>query len=387
MARPDGSGTTRIVSKRIDAITSDRRTAVARTAKRGMPPAIAAGDLRVGPIASVPAVLTEFGIIPERAFARAAVDPGIFAHPDNRIPMAAVGRLLEECATLTDCAHFGLLVGARFRMEGLGALGYLMRSSATVGDAVRALLLQLYLHDRGGAPVLLEPEPSILLLGYTVYQPETQGIKHILDAAVAIGCRILEDVCGPAWKPLRIQLAHRRPQDPRAYHRAFGPRVRFDAEVSGIAFAPSWLDHPLAGADPVLHDLLLAAIGEARANAALGFADEVQGVLHQMVLSGTASAGNIARLFGIHERTLRRRLAAERVTLQQLVGQARFEISRQLLENTQLPVSEIAAALHYADAAVFSRAFRGWARATPRAWRKRRRPGAPPAGPLAGSAK
>jgi transcriptional regulator GlxA family with amidase domain len=59
--------------------------------------------------------------------------------------------------------------------------------------------------------------------------------------------------------------------------------------------------------------------------------------------------------------------------LHSLVSQTRFELAKQLLENTELPLSEIASALHFADAAVFSRAFRSWSNANPRHWRSRRK--------------
>jgi AraC-like DNA-binding protein len=90
-----------------------------------------------------------------------------------------------------------------------------------------------------------------------------------------------------------------------------------------------------------------------------------------MVPSGTSSADNVALLFGINERTLRKRLTAEGTSFQQLVSQTRFELAKQLLENTRLPLSEIAAALHFADAAVFSRAFRSWSVTSPSEWRAR----------------
>ena len=126
-------------------------------------------------------------------------------------------------------------------------------------------------------------------------------------------------------------------------------------------FEASWLDHAIAGADPGLRALVMQAIRQASADSTMGFADVVRGALHQMVLSGTSSAANVALLFGIHERTL-----------QQLVSQTRFELAKQLLENTELPLSEIASALRYADAAVFSRAFRDWSKTSPSAWRARR---------------
>ena len=169
----------------------------------------------------------------------------------------------------------------------------------------------------------------------------------------------------------RTQFSHARPKDSRPYRRLFGPNVRFDAEVSGIAFEASWLDHAIAGADPNLRELVMHAIQQTQANSTMSFADVVRGALHQMVLSGTSSAENVALLFGMHERTLRKRLTAEGTSLQQLVSQTRFELAKQLLENTELPLSEIASALRYADAPAFSRAFRSWSKTSPREWRAR----------------
>jgi AraC-like DNA-binding protein len=210
-----------------------------------------------------------------------------------------------------------------------------------------------------------------VLLGYSIYRHGTPGTAHLFDAAIAIGYRVLKAICGASWKPAHVQFSHVRPKDARPYRRLLGPNVRFDAEVSGIVFAASWLDCAIPGADPNLRELVMSAIKQTRANSTMGFADIVRGALHQMVLSGTSSAESVALLFGIHERTLRKRLTAGGTSLQQIVSQTRFELAKQLLENTQLPLSEIASALHFADAAVFSRAFRGWSKTSPRDWRAR----------------
>jgi AraC-like DNA-binding protein len=45
---------------------------------------------------------------------------------------------------------------------------------------------------------------------------------------------------------------------------------------------------------------------------------------------------------------------------------------RQLLEDSRMPVSQIALALHYADASAFTRAFRRWSGTTPAQWRDKR---------------
>ncbi|MCB1933150.1 MAG: helix-turn-helix domain-containing protein [Candidatus Accumulibacter sp.] len=54
-----------------------------------------------------------------------------------------------------------------------------------------------------------------------------------------------------------------------------------------------------------------------------------------------------------------------------MITQARFELAKQLLQNADLSVAEIAAALHYEDPNAFSRAFRSWAALSPTQWRAR----------------
>ena len=330
------------------------------------------GEVRIGPVAAIPRLLKTYGVHPNLTFRRAGVPLRAFRNPENRIAIEDLGRLLAEGARATNRADFSLLAGESFELEGLGHIGSLMRNSATVGEALRALLLHLYLHDRGAVPILINLDASYVLLGYSIHRHETPGTPHLHDAAIAIGYRALQGLGGLHWRAAHVQFAHARPENARPYRRLFGPNVRFDAEVSGIVFASTWLDLAIPGADPELRERALRAIRRARAHSTMGFADLVRATLHPLVLSGTASADNIALLFGVHERTLRKRLAAEGTRLQRLVRETRFELAKQLLANTRLPIAEIASALHFADAAVFSRAFRDWSRTSPRNWRTRR---------------
>lgn len=326
------------------------------------------GEVRLEPILALPAVLAELGVDPARAFARAGVNARLFDDPESRMPIAAVGRLLDLCVELTGCAHFGLLVGDRFRLSNLGPLGYLMLNSATAGAALHSLQTMGQLYDRGAAIVFSSDGPAVTL-GYSIFDPDTPGSAQIFDAAIAIGNRILMEMCGPSWKPLHVQLMHGNPRAAAPFRNVFRSSIEFDAETSGIVFDVSWLGQAVAGADARLHDVLAKAMADAKASARLSFADQVRNVLHQLVLSGSLSAEAAARAFSIHERTLRRRLEEEGTTFQQLVGRTRFELAQQLLRDTDLSITRVAATLQYADSNVFSRAFRSWANQSPTQWR------------------
>ena len=65
----------------------------------------------------------------------------------------------------------------------------------------------------------------------------------------------------------------------------------------------------------------------------------------------------IAAQFGVHRHTLYRRLAAAGCTYEQLLEQSRQRLATRLLQETDMPVSEIASMLGYAAQGNFTRAF------------------------------
>ena len=330
------------------------------------------GEVRIGPILAIPKVLTELGFNPQTAFARAGVPLSLFSVPDARLPIESVGRLFAECASLSNCPHFGLLVGERFSLDSLGPLGELMRASPSVGSALRHLLQHLPMVDRSAAPMLLlllPPEGSTAVLGYSLYSHATPHTRYIYDTVVAIAHRILLALCGDAFVPVGAQFPMRRPVSVDAYHRMFRAPLNFDAEVAGVVFDASWLARPIAGADPVSYEALLEVMQQALAWSSITLGEKVETTLHQMLLGGQGTAEAVAQHFCISPRTLRRRLAAEGRSFQAMINQARYELACQLLLNTRLPVLHIAATLQYADANAFTRAFHGWAGCSPTEWR------------------
>jgi AraC-like DNA-binding protein len=347
-----------------------RPAQAARPGPTARPPSAAdTGTVRIGPVSAIPGLLAEFDVAPRRALRRVGLEPTVFSDPDTRIPFTTLGRLLDVSVELSSCRYFGLLVGERFTLRTLGALGDSMQNCATVGQALRELHINLHRYDRGAVPVLLDVDSTCTLLGYSIRQHDTPGAAQIHDASTAISYRMLQELCGPAWTPLYVQLSHGQPRKAQPYRRLFRTRVMFNAEISGVAFSRNWMSAPIRGADPLLHRLTSEAVRHTSIGNDTTFAERVRHVVHAMLPGGSFATADIARLFGIHQRTVRKRLAADGASLQRIVAESRFEVARQLLAHTDLPLSEIAASLHFADPAVFSRAFKGWAGINPRDWR------------------
>ncbi|MDG4596012.1 MAG: AraC family transcriptional regulator [Candidatus Contendobacter sp.] len=328
------------------------------------------GWLRTGPLAAVSPVLREFGVDPMEIMASLGLDPVLFDDPENTISFAAMGQLLKRCAAATQCPHFGLLIGQRMGPACLGLVGELLQHLPDVGSALRSLVLNLHLHDQGGVP-LLSVEQGTAILCYAIYQGGVEGADQTYDGAIALTFNILRALCGPAWLPTEVLFSHRRPNDIGPYRRFFQAPLRFDREQTALIFPTTWLDHPLPDADPNQRHRLERQIATLENLDSGDLTRRLRRVLRISLVTRRTSLAQVAQLFSIHRRTLNRRLEERGVTFQALVDEVRYEIARQLLENTGMSICQIAATLDYSDPSAFTRAFRRWSGTTPAAWRTR----------------
>jgi AraC-like DNA-binding protein len=96
---------------------------------------------------------------------------------------------------------------------------------------------------------------------------------------------------------------------------------------------------------------------------------ELRRVLRTELLRDSCSAATVARLFSMHRRTMSRHLRTEGLVFRQMANEIRFEIACELMENTDMALSQVAAVLRYSELSAFTRAFRRWSGQTPSAWR------------------
>jgi AraC-like DNA-binding protein len=329
------------------------------------------GTVRIGTVSAIPMVLRKLGADPDVVLAEAGLDLGVFVDPDNRISYVTRSHLMALCVARTGCKHFGLLIGQQSGLQSLGLLGLLVKYESDVGAALRSLVHFQHLHMRG-AVVTLAEEAGTVTFAYDTHQPRAEATEQVGDGALATIFNIMRQLCGPDWRPTEARFAHRKPEDIGPFRRFFSAPLVFDAEHTALDFAADWLGHALPVADADLSRLLQRQINALEARHGDDFPSLVRGVLSTALLTSRCMADDVAGLFSMHARTLHRRLRVHGTSFRVLAEEGRYEIARQLLENTSMDVSEIAAALDYADDSAFTRAFRRWSGAPPARWRARR---------------
>lgn len=325
--------------------------------------------MRAGPLLHVPALLKTMGVDPAPVLQAAGLARDALSDPERVVPLRKAVRLMIAAAARTGRPHFGLLAGQHASLEQYGLVGLRMMNAASVGMAWRGLVRTLQLNDRANVPMLAVGAREAVL-SFTPYRRDSEGIEQIMDFTLATACTAMRTLCGATWAPTEAHLAHRRPDDARPYHRCFRAPVRFSASRTALIFPAALLDRRVAGASAVRRRQIDQAIADALNAQDLALPDLVRRALFARMSEDDVSIDGVARLVGMHKRTLNRRLAAHGTSFADLLAEVRFQVARQLLAGTDLPFVDIADTLNYADASAFSRAFRTWTGTTASAWRQ-----------------
>ena len=327
------------------------------------------GCLRVQPIMHIARMIGELGADPERVFAPAGISAGLFANPENTISFPAVGDLLERCVVATGCAHFGLLLGAGAVGNPFGLLSEVMQHCADVGTATAHIHQQFHLHDRG-ALVAGTGAGREASLGYALFDTAVPGADQIYDVAIAIGVALMRQLCGPQWNPRKVLLPRHRPRDVRPYEEVLGCSPDFAADRAVLIFPAGNLRRRIAGADHEMYALLSERLKTVDRQSDLDFADQVRRVVRGLVAVRRCTLDEVAAMFAMNRRRINRKLERQGTTYHQISQEESCALAERLMLDTDMTLGEIASVLDYAEAGVFTRAFRGWRGVVPSEWRR-----------------
>lgn len=283
-------------------------------------------------------------------------------------------RLYTEIAQTLRDPTAGLKLGSRFSFTSYGPLVMLWATCANAYEsfqlAVRYQPLTFLFSTLGFEPcsgqsaVVLTPVPMPALAFRLLADGEMAGtFKLMRDMQAAMGLDIL---------PERVDMPYPMPAEAAQIEAHFGCPVRFGEPVGRLWVRNEHLQWRFPTADAAAHAMYRALCDQqlaAQRTAPEQLAERVAAHL-DLFVQHYPDAAEVARSFGVSERTLRRQLQLEGASFRALLGQARHRKAQQLLQQTRLPVEAIAAQLGYAESAAFVRAFKTWAGMTPAAFRR-----------------
>ncbi len=310
-------------------------------------------------------IAVHLGVPQDEVLRHAELSPELLANPDARVPFRQHMAIWDLILARPGIDDLGVNLGRSFAIETLGVFGYLMLQCSTLrevgkcGERFGSLLSDVFvgrLFEKDGHAVLEQ-----------VLAPRFVRLRHPAEWAITSGLTMMRTLTGRALPVLDVCFQHPAPPDVSALTEFFGRTPRFGEPASQLVLPREILDYPIVNANPRLYqylerhaESLLATLpGEDR------LADRLRKKLTEMLRRGAPSQGDVARQFGMSERTLQRRLKEEGVVFQDLLDETRRQLAELYLRERRLAVYEVALLLGYSEPSAFFRAFRRWTGQTP----------------------
>ena len=320
--------------------------------------------------------LREQGLAAEALLDGTGLTAEAFADPGIRCRFWQHQRFLRNAMAATADPHLGPRLALEFDINNIGLPAYAAMSSASFAAALEVADRYFFMTfpiidlDREilGEEVVLRWRPS-LTLGETAY--------FVIGGAVVMAERFFRALLRLDRVLTRAEFAFAEPAGwPAFAAQQDGPVASFGASESRAFFPKALLDRPLASADPINHQNLLALCAQqaARTEFEESFSRQVLAYMsEQRPLNPSLDAA--AAAFGYSERSFRRKLERSGVSFRQLCDQLRESRAREMLCDTMLSVQAIAFELGFNEPSNFARSFKRWTGVTPKAYREGRRSG------------
>jgi AraC-like DNA-binding protein len=322
---------------------------------------------RLGPIANVAQLAEKLGANPADISAQVGFDIRQL-HADQRMPLQSAVNVLEVGAQLTRCPHFGLLVGASTVEETHGVIFQLAKTAPNLKQ-FWADHIAWQPGYTSGAIIYMHSFGEDCALGYGVVDRDAVGSVHFYDCVVAIGLALMRLAMGDTALPSEILMCRRAPADFQPYRKIIRVPIRFNESQTCMVFSRKALSLPVPSADPARRAALLQDLQTMLARHGGTPVTALRRALRPLLLDGMPSMADAARSLGLSSRTLRRRLAQENLTFEEIRDDVRFTVARELLALTDLPIGDIAEALAFSTHAAFTNAFQRWSGKAPSTWR------------------
>lgn len=331
----------------------------------------ASGQMRASNLQGFSDYARSRGGDPWRILERHGVEPRALADPDVHINCQQVVDVFEYCGTLFDDSLFGLRFGQLQDADVFGCVTALCRAAPDFRSAIGCLVDYI--------PVVQSPEADLELVEGQDTAELRWNVKTDMGIndqanyqALVLMLKLLRSVGGKSFTPAYVRIAvDARPRDVPEIESLIACHVHNRAERNAIGFPAHVLDQPIASANRLIYRLLGGYLARLklvnRANIVERTASYVRGALPV----GNCSIERCAEKLGLSVRTLQARLAAHDVSFSDLVEEQREKLARIYLQQTRMPLDEVAERLGYGEQTSFGRAFKRWTGTTPRKFRAR----------------
>ncbi len=323
----------------------------------------------------IKALETYPGIDVREVCGRVGIDIDLFGDPSARVSFEKHTLLYEEAARVTGDEDFGLHAAERMPIELFDALPYLGTSAPTLREAFE----QVEPHARimlAGEELSLDEQDEVAVFTYRITDKRTAMYRQRAESYLAWLVRFVRRALNREVGLRAVRFQHPPPVDVSAHRRFFAAPVSFNNPANQLLFDRELLDLPLPKADRSLNKVLdrhvSVLVSRLESTKREDLVETVKATIVNSIGDQKLDLGRIAKKLGMSPRTLQRRLNAAGASARRMIEQARCDLARRYLLDSDLSVDEVASRLGYGNVKGFHAAFRRWTGQTPAQFRRER---------------
>lgn len=316
-------------------------------------------------------LVTDLGGDWRALYEEAGIDDAETSNPQGFIPVRKLHELSNLAAARLGRPDFGLQWGARSDPSRLGPFHLALLNAQSGRDAIEIMIRFLSVNFPT-ATLGLKPIPNgageLFYMRSLLRNPPPLVQFH--ERRVASLHIIMKSIFGGDYRPKQVWFSHRRQSPFDAYERVFAARPHFGASGNGIILDTALLDRPRASSNAQMRDMAVSFL-KARAPARAGaVATETYHVVKTLFSGSECTIAAAAASLSVHPRTLQRQLKEEGTSFETIKDEVRRDLARELLAERELPITQIALDLHYANSSAFTRSCKRWFGLAPSALRQ-----------------
>ncbi len=315
--------------------------------------------------------LEELGENKVRIFTELGVAVDNLEKPEATIPGTQYKNLIERGISLNNSAiPFSFYIAKHIKVTSHGILGLAAMSADNLGEILELsrffpLLMpgiEFHYYIYNG---------NIICEFIPIEELGAAASASIIEIYVLIFLQFNAYLAAP-MSERRICFSHKTAYDKAVYNEHFGCHVEFACSTNKIIIPEHYLKTSVIYSDPSTLNLSkqflekalkqLSTKNQWSKKVAIYWRERAQE--SQFLIQD-----EVASAFNMTVRTLARKLNSENTNYQEVISNVRKSISVAHLTETNMRISEIALAAGFKDTSTFNRAFKGWFKCTPSAYR------------------
>jgi len=285
---------------------------------------------------------------------------------------SVIVRLWRNAQQLCLDPLFGLHFGESLQLAALGAVGEIIKSSETVGQALTlAVTFTPIVTDLFRMELITGKETFLVRLIETPQNTQNGFVQQMADFLLVFTIHELNGLLLKKVSPIAIHYPYKM-NDEAEYARVF--RCEPESKNGNVLmeFDNALWDEPILTANYDIQKMFLGKVSESHRDPTekISFQVTVMDYLMKNSYLGILSLEDVAANFNMTPRSLQRRLQVESVTFQQLADSVRKSLAVAYLESGKYQIKEVSYMLGYNELSAFSRAFKRWTGKAPLNYRE-----------------